>query len=145
MNMDDTFAWQNALIQKALFAMQRAYAPYSHFQVGAALLTECGVTVEGCNVENCSYGLTICAERTAAVSAVAQGLTRWKAIAIATVGGVAPCGACRQFLAELAPELTVLLVDSSGKKPLEVWSLSELLPHSFTPARLIPHSPSTRE
>ena len=96
-------AWQNDLAQHARLVMGRAYAPYSHFQVGAALLSECGTIVTGCNVENCSYGLTICAERNAATSAVTQGLMRWKAIAIATVGGVAPCGACRQFLAEFAP------------------------------------------
>jgi cytidine deaminase len=129
-------AWEDALIQQALQAMQNAYAPYSHFQVGAALLTESGAVVEGCNVENCSYGLTICAERTAAVSAVAQGLVDWKAIAIASVGGVAPCGACRQFLAEFAPNLIILLVDSTSEKPTISVSLTDLLPNSFTPARL---------
>lgn len=129
-------AWEDALIQQALQAMKNAYAPYSHFQVGAALLTESGAVVEGCNVENCSYGLTICAERTAAVSAVAQGLVDWKAIAIASVGGVAPCGACRQFLAEFAPNLTILLVDSTSEKPTISVSLTDLLPNSFTPARL---------
>ena len=134
--MSSRMAWEDALIQQALQAMQNAYAPYSHFQVGAALLTESGAVVEGCNVENCSYGLTICAERTAAVSAVAQGLVDWKAIAIASVGGVAPCGACRQFLAEFAPNLIILLVDSTSEKPTVSVSLTDLLPNSFTPARL---------
>jgi cytidine deaminase len=134
--MSSRMAWEDALIQQALQAMQNAYAPYSHFQVGAALLTESGAVVEGCNVENCSYGLTICAERTAAVSAVAQGLVDWKAIAIASVGGVAPCGACRQFLAEFAPNLIILLVDSTSEKPTISVSLTDLLPNSFTPARL---------
>jgi cytidine deaminase len=134
--MSNQVAWKAELIRLALQAMQRAYAPYSHFHVGAALLTENGTLVLGCNVENCSYGLTICAERTAAVSAVAQGLSDWRAIAIASVGGVAPCGACRQFLAEFAPDLIILLVDSTGEKPVVTLSLTELLPNSFTPARL---------
>jgi cytidine deaminase len=129
-------AWQSELAEQAFQAMGKAYAPYSHFQVGAALLTESNTVVSGCNVENCSYGLTICAERTAAAYAVSQGLIQWKAIAIASAGGVAPCGACRQFLAEFAPDLTIILVDSSKRLPPVVTSLTDLLPNRFTPARL---------
>lgn len=134
--MSDLTSLEKGLIDQAMQARLRAYAPYSRFQVGAALLTGNGVIVVGCNVENCSYGLTICAERTAAVSAVAQGLGGWKAIAIATVGGVTPCGACRQFLAEFAPELTILLVDTTGTNPIVKFSLAELLPNSFHSSRL---------
>lgn len=128
--------WQNDLAQHARLVMERAYAPYSRFQVGAALLSQCGTIVTGCNVENCSYGLTICAERNAATSAVTQGLMRWKAIAIATIGGVAPCGACRQFLAEFTPDMLVILIDASYKTDPTIMSLAELLPHSFSPAKL---------
>lgn len=129
-------AWQSELAERALQAMGKAYAPYSHFQVGAALLTDSDTVVSGCNVENCSYGLTICAERTAAAYAVSQGWNKWKAIAIASAGGVAPCGACRQFLAEFAADLMIILVDSSKQLPIVVTSLNDLLPNRFTPARL---------
>ena len=136
MNSKDESNWQTELAEEALRAMGRAYAPYSRFRVGAALLTQAGTTISGCNVENCSYGLTICAERTAAVTAVAQGQLDWKAIAIASVGGVAPCGACRQFLAEFAPTLTILMVDAIGQRPTVITSLAELLPNCFTPQGL---------
>lgn len=130
-------AWQSELGERALQAMTKAYAPYSHFHVGAALLTDSDLVVSGCNVENCSYGLTICAERTAAAYAVSQGWVKWKAIAIASAGGVAPCGACRQFLAEFAPNLTIILIDSSKQLPTVITSLTDLLPNRFTSARLI--------
>jgi cytidine deaminase len=134
--MSDLDRLEKELIDQAMQVKSRAYAPYSHFQVGAALLTGNGTIVVGCNVENCSYGLTICAERTAAVAAVTRGLFDWKAIAIATAGGISPCGACRQFLAEFAPNLTILLVDTTGTNPVVKVSLSELLPSSFHPSCL---------
>lgn len=120
------------LICEALEARGRAYAPYSNFPVGAALLTESGEVYSGVNVENASYGMTICAERSAVFAAVSRGLRDFTAIAIATSGAHAPCGACRQVLAEFAPDLLVLLVDAdrSEQPPCEL-RLSELLPYSF--------------
>ena len=134
--MNSLLPWQKTLAERARHAMLQAYAPYSRFRVGAALMLDDGNIVEGCNVENCSYGLTICAERTAAVTAIARGERRWQAMAIATEGGVSPCGACRQFLAEFAPDLTLLLVDNLDQRPVEIISLAVLLPRCFTPDRL---------
>ncbi len=88
-------------------AANSAYAPYSKFQVGAAILTRSGKIIVGCNVENSSFGLTICAERTAVVQAVVQNEMEWRAIAIVSPTGVTPCGACRQVLAEFSPQLEV--------------------------------------
>ena len=100
------------LIAASCEIRKNAHAPYSKFHVGAAILTKSGKIFTGCNVENASYGLTICAERSAAVGAVAAGEKDWAAIAVATPGGHSPCGACRQVLVEFAPDLQVLLVDS---------------------------------
>jgi cytidine deaminase len=88
-------------------AASRAYAPYSKFHVGAAILTRTDKIIIGCNVENSSFGLTICAERSAVVQAVVQNELEWRAIAIVSPTGVTPCGACRQVLAEFAPQLEV--------------------------------------
>ena len=128
------------LIARAREVMERAYAPYSGFRVGAALLGEDGSLHTGCNVENASYGLTICAERAAVAAAVAQGVRRFRAAAIATSGQkpVAPCGACRQVLSEFAPHMTIVSVAGSG---LEQWTLDELLPEPFEPG---PHLPGER-
>lgn len=114
---------------------QRAYAPYSNFAVGAVLLTEGGEMFGGANVENASYGLAICAERTAAVSAVAAGQRSFRAIVIAGPPSTttAPCGACRQFLSEFNPNLTVAYTTASG---VEVTTLDRLLPQSFGPQNL---------
>ena len=108
-------------------AMERAYAPYSGFRVGVALECEDGTVFAGVNVENSSYGLTICAERSAVVAAVSSGKKRFSRIAICTEAeeSVAPCGACRQFLSEFAPNLQVLSVYSGGKTE---WTLGELFP-----------------
>lgn len=112
-----------------------AYAPYSGFTVGAALITENGEVFNGVNVENASYGLAICAERTAAVSAVAAGHRNFRAIAVAgpetTV--TAPCGACRQFLNEFNPQLTVAYTTPGG---VTVTTLDRLLPDAFGPKNL---------
>jgi cytidine deaminase len=129
--MMETHDWKQ-LIDSALAARNRAYAPYSKFHVGAALMADDGEIVIGCNVENASYGMTICAERAAVFTAVAAGQRRFRAIAIATSGGLAPCGACRQVLAEFGDELLILLVDSEGTKPTIELSLSQLLPGTFT-------------
>jgi cytidine deaminase len=118
------------LVNEASRALRSAYAPYSGFRVGAALLSADGSISLGCNVENASYGLTVCAERVAVQTAVARGERDFVAIAIATEGPapVAPCGACRQVLAEFAPDLTVIS-DAGGDR--RTWTLGELLPERF--------------
>jgi cytidine deaminase len=120
------------LLQAAREAMQRAYAPYSHFRVGAALLTSDGKLFTGCNVENASYGLTNCAERTAIFSAVASAGPTIQIEAIAVVNDqdapCSPCGACRQVIAEFGPEATVIFPTTEGWKEL---SIAELLPEGF--------------
>lgn len=123
------------LIQVASEARDHAYAPHSHFYVGAALLMDDGKIVSGCNIENASYSLTICAERVAASTAIAAGYRAWRAIAIASVGGAMPCGACRQFLAEFGSDLTVITADViDGSR--EIRRLTQLLPDSFGNANL---------
>lgn len=127
------------LVHHAVQARDQAYAPHSHFYVGAAVLTHEGETVIGCNVENASYSLSICAERVAVSSAVAAGHRSWRAIAIASVGGVTPCGACRQFLAEFGTDLTVILVDViDGARKMR--KLSQLLPEAFDGSSLPSHA-----
>ena len=121
-----------ALARAAAGARRRAYAPYSRFQVGAAVLAG-GQIHPGCNVENASYGLTVCAERAAVAGAVAAGARRLEAVAVAsgTVPPTPPCGMCLQTLAEFAgPELPVLLVGARGAR--EETTLGELLPKAFT-------------
>ena len=119
------------LIDTALAMRDRAYAPYSQFRVGAAVLTNSGRIFGGCNVENASYGLTLCAERVALVSAVANGETAFVAIAVATSGGASPCGACRQFAAEFRGDLPVLIVDADHPDQVREANLAELLPEQF--------------
>jgi cytidine deaminase len=127
-----TPAEQEELIRAAWDAQQRAYCPYSGFPVGAALRTASGKLYLGVNVENASYGLTICAERVAAVAAVAAGELQFTAIAIASRDGASPCGACRQFLAEFNPGLQVLIVDSHAPTKSTETTLDVLLPSRFT-------------
>ncbi|SUA49849.1 cytidine deaminase [Paenibacillus thiaminolyticus] len=120
------------LIQEALEARKQAYAPYSRFQVGAAVLAG-GKIFRGCNVENASYGLTNCAERTAVFKAVSEGQTKIEAIAVVadTEGAVAPCGACRQVLAEFCDSDTrIFLSNLHGNT--EEWTISRLLPGAFS-------------
>ena len=133
MSIDERLPEWRALQAASRSARRRAWAPYSNFFVGAAILTDAGVVVSGCNVENASYGLTICAERVAASSAVAQGLREFRAICVSLDGPPLPCGACRQFLVEFNPELLVLLDDASspaGTEP-ELVLLTDLLPRPF--------------
>ncbi|QEG38543.1 cytidine deaminase [Roseimaritima ulvae] len=131
------------LIDAALDARRRAYAPYSRFAVGAAIRTVGGQIFQGCNVENASSGVGICAERTAGVAAVAAGEQEWQAIAIALRGGGTPCGVCRQFLSEFAAELTVISVDAAAPEhPYRVFQLAELYPHGFTRRDLAPSATS---
>lgn len=124
------------LIAKAKDASKNAYSPYSKFPVGAAVLTETGGIFAGCNVENASYGLTICAERNAVFQMVAQAQQRIKAVAIytPTPEPAAPCGACRQVINEFGPDALVVSV-SDGPQVLRK-TLSELLPEAFGPSNL---------
>ncbi len=118
----------------ALAAMERSYSPYSHFRVGAALLCADGRIFQGCNVENASFGLTNCAERTAVFKAVSEGAREFTAIAIAAEGTPPwPCGACRQVLNEFAPDIRVLITWDGHTDEA---SLSALLPHGFGPKDL---------
>ena len=120
------------LIAAAENACRYAYAPYSKFRVGAALLCGGGRIFTGCNVENGSYGAAICAERTAAVKAVSEGFTDFLAVAVVNSGGglTYPCGICRQFLSEFAGKgLTVFLKDKDGE--IVSYSLEELMPFGF--------------
>ena len=124
----------NDLIQAAIQAAEYAYAPYSEYRVGAALLTVDGVVYRGCNVENAAYGSTICAERTAIVKAVSEGDRHFQAIAVATINGGTPCGPCRQVMREFSSNLTVIISDFAGNA--HVHTLPELLPGSFGPENL---------
>ena len=134
MKTNSSDATLTSLARAAIDAAQRAYAPYSKFKVGAALLAEDGRVFTGCNVENASYGLTNCAERTAVLKAVSEGATRFKAIAIAGgAGNVAmPCGACRQVLAEFCPpDAPVRCVSLDGAITKD-FTVGELLPGVFS-------------
>ena len=119
---------RDLLIATAELAKKNAYAPYSKFRVGAALMTVDGDIFHGCNVENSSYSLTICAERNAVFQAAAKGKRKFKAIAIISddKGLITPCGACRQVLAEFNPNMEVILASAGGKKMIT--TLSALFP-----------------
>ena len=124
---------KNQLVAAALSARKRAVAPYSRFQVGAALLTVNGEIITGANVESASYGLTCCAERIALFKALTEGKTSFTAIAVVarTPKGPMPCGACRQLLAEYAPAAEVFVADSAKPGRIRDFSVSELLPEAF--------------
>lgn len=122
---------KDELIQRARKALSFSYAPYSGYAVSAAILAG-GEIFTGVNVENASYGLTICAERSAAVAAVSAGERRFEAIAVAVSKGQAtPCGACRQFLREFGRDFPVYLISEGGS--VSCFTLNELLPESFGP------------
>ena len=123
----------DALVKEAHEARSRAYAPYSNFFVGAALVTDDGRHFSGANVENASYGISICAERVAATTAVAAGARMIEAIAVTrpVTTPIAPCGACRQFLYEFNPDMTVVSEGSNGER--KQWRLSALLLDGFGP------------
>ncbi len=122
------------LVQHALEARRRAYAPYSNYFVGAAVLADDGTVFPGCNVENAAYPSTICAERVALTSAIANGSRRFTAIAVATSNGGSPCGACRQVMAELGLDMTVYIADEHGN--FRTTTVRELLPEYFGPEHL---------
>jgi len=123
------------LIQKAAEALEKAYAPYSNYPVGAALLTDDGEIFDGINVENAVYPLTICAERVAIFKAVSEGKKSFKAIAVVTKNGGTPCGSCRQVMAEFGLDTIVLIANREGKL-LQTTTVSELLPSAFGEADL---------
>ena len=126
------------LVTTARQARQQAYAPYSQFEVGAALQTADGRIFTGCNVENASYGLTICAERVAMSTAVAAGARDPRILCVSLPGQPSPCGSCRQFLFEFNPGL-LLLLDGYSDNPPTSLRLSELLPHGFQLSRNTAH------
>ena len=123
------------LVDAAVKARLQAYAPYSHYSVGAAVLTRAGLIYTGCNVENAAYPTTMCAERVAVFTAVAQGQRVIDAIVVATSNGGSPCGSCRQVLAEFGLDTLVICIDESGKVVIET-DLRSLLPGAFTPQDL---------
>jgi cytidine deaminase len=123
---------QKSLVAAALVARANAHAPYSQFRVGAAALTPTGEIFAGCNVENASYGMTICAERAAVCAAITAGHKEIVAVAVATSGGHAPCGACRQVLSEFGPAMTVLRVDADEPERVRETTLGKLLPERFS-------------
>ena len=125
---------QKNLIKKAVAAMRRAYAPYSRFCVGAALLTREGRVFQGCNVENASYGLTLCAERTALGAAISAGYRHFTALAVASSGQTAPvpCGACLQALAEFCrPDFVIVMAAARDPVHPVALTLKDLLPKVF--------------
>lgn len=125
------------LVRAAVKARAGAVAPYSHFKVGAALLTQHGEIIGGANVESASYGLTCCAERIALFKALTEGRNRFVAIAVVArcAGGPMPCGACRQLLAEYAPAAKVFVADSGDLQRVRKFTVRELLPAVFTRRR----------
>ncbi len=123
------------LIQAAVEARNWAYAPYSGYYVGAAVLADSGEIYDGVNVENAAYPTSMCAERVAIFKAASQGERNFIAIAVVTENGGTPCGACRQVMVEFGPDLEVLIADDQGQL-LQETTLAELLPGAFSPGDL---------
>jgi cytidine deaminase len=123
------------LVEAARHARQWAYVPYSHYPVGAALLTESGKVYDGVNIENAAYPTTICAERVAVFKAVSEGERGFTAIAVVTSNGGMPCGSCRQVMAEFNHKMMVIIADEKGQI-LKETSLEKLLPDAFLPGDL---------
>ena len=127
---------QDELKAAAVVMLDRAYCPYSHFPVGAALECSDGTVFTGCNIENAAYGTTICAERTAVAKAVSEGRRDFVRIVIASRSRdfCVPCGTCRQVLREFAPHIEVICLNGAGEE--RTFTLEELLPYSFGPEHL---------
>ena len=126
---------RQSLIDQANQARQHAYAPYSHYPVGAALRAKSGRVFTGVNVENAAYPTTICAERTAVFKAASEGEREFDVIAVVTNNGGSPCGSCRQVLSEFGLDTVVLIANGEGKLIRET-TVKELLPEAFTPQHL---------
>jgi len=123
------------LAARAAEARKWAYAPYSHYAVGAAILAASGKIYDGVNIENASYPVTLCAERVAGAKAVSEGEREFVAVAVSTANGGTPCGACRQFLSEFGMDAVVVVADAEGRV-LKQTTVHDLLPDSFGPAQL---------
>jgi cytidine deaminase len=121
---------QGELIRRALEARGRAYAPYSGYRVGAAVLTSSGAVYDGANVENAAYPSGICAERAAVFHAIGQGEREIQVVVVATQNGGTPCGSCRQVLSEFGPQAVVMMVDAAGTVVRQA-TVAELLPDAF--------------
>jgi len=126
---------QKTLIETALHVRDWAYAPYSHYNVGAALLTSSGKVYEGVNIENAAYSITMCAERVAVFKAVSEGEREFTTLVVATDNGGTSCGSCRQVLAEFGVSTRVIFVDGKGRITLDT-TVEKLLPQAFTPEDL---------
>jgi cytidine deaminase len=127
---------QNKLLKRALQVRELAYAPYSRYHVGAALLGASGKIYAGCNVENASYGLTVCAERTAIFKAVCEGEREFVALAVVTSNGGSPCGACRQVILEFMDPAAPIFLGDVLLEHVEQTTAGALLPNGFTPRKL---------
>lgn len=134
--MAETIVTPTDLVDLARTARQQAYAPYSHYRVGAAVLTADGQVFVGCNVENAEFGSTVCAERVAIWSAVAAGHREFLMLAVVTSNGGTPCGSCRQVLVEFAPDMMVFIADTEHIQ--RQVTVRDLLPSFFGPQSL-PH------
>lgn len=128
---------KEALIAAAHTAYARAYAPYSHYQVGAAVLSEDDQIFTGCNVENAVYPLTICAERVAITKAISEGARHILAVAVVTRNSGTPCGSCRQVILEFASDKNIPIYIANTEKHTHTFTLEQLLPHSFSPNDLL--------
>ncbi|MDP6455989.1 MAG: cytidine deaminase [Candidatus Marinimicrobia bacterium] len=124
----------NPLIEAAIKVRENAYAPYSDYTVGAAVETDDGTIITGCNVESSSYGLTNCAERVALGAAIARGFKSFKAMAIAGKSSAGPCGACRQVIWDLCGDITITMIDEAGNET--VHTSGDLLPYPFDDSHL---------
>ncbi len=130
-----TYELRAQLIQIATLSRERAYTPYSHYDVGAALLTATGKIYSGVNIENAAYPVTICAERVSVFKAVSDGEREFVAMAVVTANGGFPCGSCRQVLAEFGLDTLIIIADEHGKV-VEETTVRELLPGAFGPRYL---------
>lgn len=133
--MDDNID-RDALVQEAIGVRERAYAPYSHYPVGAAVLARSGRVYSGCNVENASYGLTICAERASIFRAISEGEKEFVALAVVTSNAGTPCGACRQVFFEFAPKDAIVIIADTSGRVLHTYTIGELLKDGFGPTHL---------